>query len=126
MADNTITIVGNLTKDPELRFTAAGKGVTSFGVAVNRRYQVNGEWREKVSFFNVVAWDALGENVAASLGKGNRVIISGRLDQREYATDDDRRGGRPKNRTRRPAGSREVRPRDAMIPAKKLRARKPR
>ena len=88
MADNTITIVGNLTKDPELRFTAAGKGVTSFGVAVNRRYQVNGEWQEKVSFFNVVAWDALGENVAASLGKGNRVIISGRLDQREYATDD--------------------------------------
>ena len=86
MADNTITLVGNLTKDPELRFTTAGKGVTSFGLAVNRRYQVNGEWQEKVSFFNVTVWDQLGENVAASLGKGARVIVTGRLEQRDYET----------------------------------------
>lgn len=86
MADNTITLVGNITRDPELRFTAGGKGVASFGLAVNRRYQQNGEWQEKVSFFNVVAWDSLGENAAASLTKGTRVIVSGRLEQRDYET----------------------------------------
>lgn len=86
MADNTVTVVGNLTRDPELRFTTGGKGIASFGVAVNRRYQQNGEWQEKVSFFNVSAWDTLGENAAASLTKGTRVIITGRLEQREYET----------------------------------------
>ncbi len=86
MADSTVTIVGNLTRDPELRFTAGGKGIASFGVAVNRRWQQNGEWQEKVSFFNVTAWDTLGENIAASLTKGARVIVTGRLEQREYET----------------------------------------
>jgi single-strand DNA-binding protein len=86
MADNSVTLVGNITREPELRFTGGGKGVASFGLAVNRRYQVNGEWQEKVSFFNIVAWDSLGENAAASLHKGNRIIVSGRLEQREYET----------------------------------------
>ena len=86
MADNSVTLVGNITRDPELRFTAGGKGVASFGLAVNRRYQVNGEWQEKVSFFNVVAWDTLGENAAASLTKGTRIIVNGRLEQRDYET----------------------------------------
>ncbi|MBI4885006.1 MAG: single-stranded DNA-binding protein [Actinobacteria bacterium] len=86
MADSTVTIVGNLTRDPELRFTAGGKGIASFGVAVNRRWQANGEWQEKVSFFNVTAWDTLGENCAASLTKGMRIIVTGRLEQREYET----------------------------------------
>ena len=86
MADNTVTVVGNLTRDPELRFTTGGKGITSFGLAVNRRYQQNGEWQEKVSFFNVSAWDQLGENCAASLTKGTRIIVTGRLEQREYET----------------------------------------
>jgi single-strand DNA-binding protein len=86
MADSTVTIVGNLTRDPELRFTAGGKGVASFGVAVGRRYQVNGEWQEKTSSFNVTAWDQLGENAAASLTKGARIIVTGRLEQREYET----------------------------------------
>ncbi len=86
MADNTVTVVGNLTRDPELRFTTGGKGIASFGIAVNRRYQQNGEWQEKVSFFNISAWDTLGENAAASLTKGTRVIVTGRLEQREYET----------------------------------------
>jgi single-strand DNA-binding protein len=86
MADSTVTIVGNITRDPELRFTAGGKGIASFGLAVNRRWQQNGEWQEKVSFFNVTAWDSLGENIAASLTKGTRVIVTGRLEQREYET----------------------------------------
>ena len=84
--DNTVTLVGNLTKDPELRYTTGGRGVASFGLAVNRRYQVNGEWQEQVSFFNVVAWADLGENAAASLHKGNRVMVTGRLEQRSYDT----------------------------------------
>jgi single-strand DNA-binding protein len=86
MADSIVTLVGNITRDPEIRFTAGGKGVASFGLAVNRRWQQNGEWQEKVSFFNITAWDTLGENAAASLTKGTRVIVTGRLEQREYET----------------------------------------
>jgi len=88
MADNTVTVVGNVTRDPELRYTTGGRGVASFGLAVNRRYQVNGEWQEQTSFFNVVAWGTLGENVAASVTKGTRVIVYGRLEQRSWETQD--------------------------------------
>jgi single-strand DNA-binding protein len=88
MADSNVTLIGNLTRDPELRYTTGGRGVASFGLACNRRYQVNGEWQEQVSFFNVVAWGTLGENVAASLTKGTRVIITGRLEQRSWETQD--------------------------------------
>ena len=86
MADSTVTLVGNLTRDPELRFTSGGRGQAQFGLAVSRRYQVNNEWQEQTSFFNIVAWGALGENAAASLGKGTRVIVTGRLEQRQYET----------------------------------------
>ena len=86
MADNTVTLVGNLTRDPELRFTSGGRGVAQFGLAVNRRYQQNGEWQDQTSYFNIVAWGTLGENAAATLTKGMRVIVSGRLEQREYQT----------------------------------------
>jgi len=82
--DNTVTLVGNLTRDPELRYTTGGRGVASFGLAVNRRWQQNGEWQEAVSFFNIVAWADLGENAAASLTKGSRCIVTGRLEQRSY------------------------------------------
>ena len=88
MADNTVTLVGNLTRDPELRYTTGGRGVASFGLAVNRRYQVNGEWQEQTSFFNVVAWGQLGENAAATLTKGSRTIVIGRLEQRSWETQD--------------------------------------
>ena len=84
MADNSVTLVGNLTRDPELRFTTGGRGVASFGLAVSRRYQVNGEWQEQTSYFNIVAWGQMGENAASTLTKGMRVIVSGRLEQREY------------------------------------------
>lgn len=87
-SENSVTLVGNITKDPELRYTTGGRGVASFGLAVNRRYQVNGEWQEEASFFNVVAWADLGENAAASLHKGNRIIVTGRLQQRSYETRD--------------------------------------
>jgi single-strand DNA-binding protein len=86
MAENSVTLVGNLTREPELRYTSGGRGVASFGLAVSRRYQVNNEWQEQTSFFNVVAWGSLGENAAASLSKGNRVVVTGRLEQRSYET----------------------------------------
>ena len=86
MADNTITLVGNIVRDPELRFTANGKAVANFGIAVGRRFQVNGEWQEQTSFFNITAWGELGENAAASLSKGVRIVVTGRLEQREFTT----------------------------------------
>lgn len=86
MSDNTVTLIGNLTRDPELRFTTGGRGQASFGLAVSRRYQVNNEWQEQTSFFNVVAWGPIGENAAASLTKGNRIVVTGRLEQRQYET----------------------------------------
>ena len=88
MADNSVTVVGNITRDPELRYTTGGRAVTSFGLAVNRRYQVNNEWQEQTSFFDVVAWAQLGENAASSLSKGARVIVTGRLEQRSWETQD--------------------------------------
>lgn len=91
MASNTITVVGNLTRDPELRYTQSGKATVTVGIAVNRRYQVNGEWQEQTSYMNVVAWDQLAENIAASLTKGARILVTGRLDIREYEA---REGGK--------------------------------
>jgi single-strand DNA-binding protein len=84
---STVTLVGNLTREPELRFTPAGAPVTTFGIAVNRRYQVNGEWQEQTSFFNVTCWRDLAQNVSDSLDKGSRVIVTGRLEQRSWETD---------------------------------------
>lgn len=85
MPDNEITITGNLVREPELRFTAGGTATCGFGVAVNRRYQQNGEWVDApTNFFNVTVWGQYGENVAASLSKGDRVLVKGRLDFRKY------------------------------------------
>ena len=90
MPDNTVTVIGNITRDPELRFTATGQATTSFGVAVNRRWQnrQSNEWEEATSFFDVVCWRELADNVAESLGKGARVIVTGRLEQRSWETQE--------------------------------------
>lgn len=86
MADSNITAVGNITREPELRFTQGGQAVTKFGLAVNRRWQQGGEWKESTSFVDVVAWGQMAENVSASLTKGARVMVSGRLEVRNYET----------------------------------------
>jgi single-strand DNA-binding protein len=83
---NTITVTGNLTRDPELRFTQGGRAVANFRIASSRRFQMNNEWQEQTSFFDVVAWAELGENAAASLSKGARVIVTGRIEQRDFET----------------------------------------
>jgi len=89
MPDSTVTIVGNVTRDPEMRYTPGGAAKATFGVAVNRRWQnrQTQEWEEQVSFFNVVCWREQAENVCESVGKGSRVIVTGRLEQRSWETD---------------------------------------
>ncbi len=88
--DNTVTVVGNATRDPELRFTPSGQAVATFGLAVNRRWQnrQTQEWEEKVSFFDVTCWAQMAENVAESVQKGTRVVVTGRLEQRSWETND--------------------------------------
>jgi single-strand DNA-binding protein len=88
MPDNSVTLVGNITRDPELRFTPSGQAIATFGMAVNRRYQKNGQWEEQTSFFNVTAWGQLGENASNSLQKGARILVSGRLEQRSWETQE--------------------------------------
>src|SRR5215831_16030156 len=75
---NTVTLVGNCTRDPELRFTPSGQAVATFGLAVNRRWQnrQTQEWEEAVSFFDVVCWREMAENVSESLSRGARVMVA--------------------------------------------------
>ncbi|MDQ1491907.1 MAG: single-strand DNA-binding protein [Actinomycetota bacterium] len=93
MSGNSITIVGNITRDPELRFTPSGQANARLGVAVNRRWQDknSGEWQEATSFFDVICWRELAENVSESLKKGTRVIVTGRLEQRSWEQDGNKR-----------------------------------
>ncbi len=80
-----VTVVGNLTAEPEIKTTKTGSSVLKVGVAVNRRWKnKQDEWEEEVSFFDVNAWGELADNVAASLAKGSRVIVSGRLEQQSW------------------------------------------
>ncbi len=87
---NSVTLVGNITRDPELRFTNTGQATTSFGLAVNRRWQnrQTQEWEEATSFFDIVCWREMAENAAESLARGSRVIVTGRLEQRSWETPD--------------------------------------
>jgi len=90
MPDNSITLVGNVTRDPELRFTPTGQATATFGLAVNRRWQnrQTQEWEEATSFFDIVCWREMAENASESLQKGSRVIVTGRLEQRSWETND--------------------------------------
>jgi single-strand DNA-binding protein len=84
--ENQVVIVGNLTDDPELRYTPAGAAVANFRVAVNRRTKdESGQWKDgETSFFRVNAWRSLAENVAESLTRGSRVVVTGRLRSRTW------------------------------------------
>src|SRR4051812_35932712 len=87
---NSVTLVGNITRDPELRFTPSGQATASFGLAVNRRWQnrQTQEWEEAVSFFDVVCWREMAENAAESLQRGTRIVVMGRLEQRSWETQE--------------------------------------
>src|SRR6201992_3573454 len=87
--DTTITVIGNLTDDPELRFTPSGAAVAKFRVASTPRFmdKTSGEWKDgEPLFLSCTVWRQVAENVAESLSRGSRVIISGRLRQRTYET----------------------------------------
>lgn len=87
---NNVTIVGNLVDDPELRFTPNGQAMAKFRVAVNRRWQdrSSNEWKEETSFFGATAWREQAENIAESLQKGARIIVTGSLQQRSWETQE--------------------------------------
>ena len=92
-SDNTVTLVGNCTDDPELRFTPSGRQVANFTVAVNRRFKnSDGQWEDKLDgFFRCNCWGEMAENVAETLAKGTRVLVTGRLQQRSW---DDAEGNK--------------------------------
>ena len=91
MSENSVTLVGNLTDDPELRFTAQGAAVANFRIAVSKRIrdpQTN-EWKDgDTSFFRINVWRQLAENVAESLTRGTRVIVTGTLKMRQWETQE--------------------------------------
>ena len=84
--DNNVVIVGNVTREPELRFIPSGIPVTSFGLAWNQRSSQGGE--DKAHYFEVTCWRDLAENVAESISRGSRVVVYGRLDWRSWQNED--------------------------------------
>lgn len=86
---NNVTLIGNLVDDPELRFTPSGVALAKIRLAVNRRWRgQDGEWQEDTSFFSGTVWREQAETVAESLQKGTRVIVTGRLEQRSWETQE--------------------------------------
>jgi single-strand DNA-binding protein len=87
---NSVVVVGNLTRDPELRHTPSGMAVCSLRIAVNTRRKdaATGQWGEKPNYFDVTVWGQQGENCAQYLAKGRQVGIQGRLEWREWDAQD--------------------------------------
>ena len=83
---NKIIVIGNLGRDPELRYTPSGQAVTGFSLASTRRYTSNGERREETEWFNCSAWGRLAEVANQYLQKGQQIYVEGRLRSREYNT----------------------------------------
>ena len=85
---NKVILIGNLTKNPELRYTPSGTPVASFGLAVNRRYRQGEELKEEVCYIDIVVFGKQAEHCGQYLSKGNGVIVDGRLQQRRWESDD--------------------------------------
>ena len=86
--DTFVTVVGNLTDDPELRFTPNGHAVANFRLAVTSRVREGDAWKDgDTSFFRINAWRGLAENLTETLTKGTRVIVTGKLRNRSWETD---------------------------------------
>ena len=89
---NQVTLMGNLTRDPELRQTPTGQNVTSFSLALNRSYKdASGEWQEATDFVDIVCWGPLAERVAQYLSKGRRCLVQGRIQSRNWEQDGQKR-----------------------------------
>lgn len=87
MTLNSVNIMGNLTRDPELKYTPSGKSVCSLSIANNRVYTSNGQKVSEVSYFDVEVWGVVAENCAKYLAKGNGIIVEGRLKQDRWEKD---------------------------------------
>ena len=89
---NQVTLMGNLTRDPELRTTPNGQSVCSFSLALNRSYKAgDGSWTEVTDYVDIVAWGPLGERVAQYLSKGRPALVSGRLQSRSWEQEGQKR-----------------------------------
>ncbi len=89
---NQVILMGNLTRDPELRQTPSGQSVTSFSLALNRAYKdQKGEWQEATDYVDVVAWGPLAERVSQYLSKGRKALVQGRLQSRSWEQDGQKR-----------------------------------
>tara|TARA_B100000029_G_scaffold335106_2_gene327230 strand:+ start:6339 stop:6752 length:414 start_codon:yes stop_codon:yes gene_type:complete len=93
--DNNVSIAGNLVADPELRYTNNGAAIAGLRMAVNRRWNKDGEWEEETSYFDVTAWAQLAENCAESLTKGMRINVVGRLEEQRW---EDKESGEPRRK----------------------------
>jgi len=91
---NKIILIGNLTRDPELRYTPQGTSVCNFGIAVNRRYKQGDEVKEEVTFINVVVFGKQADTCGQYLNKGSAVLIEGRLQERRWETEDGQKRSR--------------------------------
>lgn len=88
---NQVILMGNLTRDPELRQIPSGQSVCSFSLALNRSYKKDDQWVESTDFVDVVAWGPLGERVTQYVTKGRPVLVSGRLQSRQWEQDGNKR-----------------------------------
>lgn len=89
---NQVILMGNLTRDPEVRQIPSGQSVCSFSLALNRSYKdSSGEWQEATDYIDIVAWGPLGERVGQYLSKGRRCLVQGRLQSRSWEQDGQKR-----------------------------------
>lgn len=91
---NKTILMGNLTKDPEIRYTPSGTAVANFGLAVNHRYKQGDEMRDEVCFIDIVVFGKQAENCGQYLSKGQGIIVDGRLQQRRWESDDGQKRSR--------------------------------
>ena len=88
---NMVTVVGRLTKDPELKYTNSGTAVAKYSIAVNRKKRNGDNWEDEVSYFDVVVWGKQGEAIQQYLNKGKQIAISGELRQNRWEQDGQKR-----------------------------------
>ncbi len=89
---NQVILMGNLTRDPELRAIPSGQNVCSFSLALNRSFKgADGEWQEATDYVDIVAWGPLGERIAQYLTKGSRCLVQGRIQSRSWEQDGQKR-----------------------------------
>lgn len=135
---NQVTLMGNLTRDPELRQTPNGQTVTNFSLALNRSYKdQSGEWQEVTDYVDIVCWGPLAERVAQYMSKGRRCLVQGRLQSRSWEQEGqkrnkvevlandvtflDSRGSSDDSGSDAPAPSSDSKPDDKPKPSKKAK-----